>query len=567
MKTSKQQLLAMLRHRLLPERSRRATRWHVLMLMLALLIGGSPQARAQEWHYQYKWHSSWDKTSDDVSGVGKYKFKGYCFAGCSIGDKLWDPTDYGHLETIKSFDPGNDQFGWEFKIRVNLFYGQWYTSFLEYKLRYSGEICVVTKDNVSHLISTWKRSSGQNEYDNSYNTVSCTQTDKTWGVVQVSNIYGTYDGFVTIDYTPSPKALKEGVKQIVMTHDLESAWEIFSHHTTAAKATVRYEKDLSGIAVDKPMPKPTVEWGTDGKLAFKAAGVPDKRNNDKWDNEYYSLNVYYNKDGNKTGSANYGTNSSTVSYANEKDGKMDMSFGYWPADGGAYTMPVYVNTQGHIQVKPNGTDAVTYDQPEAESVLVEPYTRPKKVWVDYDQWNMKATINWSRQEKAAGYDGNSEDSVKCRTDGRWYVVRYETTQGVGNYETVKDISGDATSLQVVDDKIDYDKKYTYRVIFLPDILKSAYQDRLASLPGQSASHSTYDLWEQAELQTTFSAPVTLSHDKSDTDKIHLTWEYNIPLDGLKWSVESRSAGSSDSWTEEQQLSLEPKKHTSSVLAP
>ena len=49
MKTSKQQLLAMLRHRLLPERSRRATRWHVLMLMLALLIGGSPQAWAQEY--------------------------------------------------------------------------------------------------------------------------------------------------------------------------------------------------------------------------------------------------------------------------------------------------------------------------------------------------------------------------------------------------------------------------------------------------------------------------------------------------------------------------------------
>ena len=477
---------------------------------------------------------------------------------------MWDPRDYGHLETIKSFDPGNDQFGWEFKIRVNLFYGQWYTTIAEYQLRYSGEICVVTKDNVSHLISTWKRSSGQNEYDHSYNTVSCTQTDKTWGEVQVSNIYGTYDGFVTIDYTPSPKAFKEGVKQIVMTHDLESAWEIFNHHTIPAKATVRYEKDLSGIAVDKPMPKPTVGWGTDGKLAFKAAGMPDKRNNKLWDNEYYSLNAYYNKDGNKTGSANYGTNSSTVSYANEKDGKMDMSFGYWPADGGAYTMPVYVNTQGHIQVKPNGTDAVTYDQPEAESVLVEPYTRPKKVWVDYDQWNMKATINWSRQEKAAGYDGNSEDSVKCRTDGRWYVVRYEATQGVGNYETVKDISGDATSLQVVDDKIDYDKKYTYRVIFLPDILKSAYQDRLASLPGQSASHSTYDLWEQAELQTTFSAPVTLSHDKSDTLQIHLTWEYNIPLDGLKWSVESRKAGSNDSWTEEQQLSLEPKKHTEEV---
>ncbi len=538
----------------------------VLLLML-LLIGGGPQARAQEWHYQYKWHSSWDKTSDDVSGVGKYKFKGYCFAGCSIGNKLWDPTDYGHLETIKSFDPGNDQFGWEFKIRVNLFYGQWYTTFPDYGLRYSGEIYVVTKDNVSHLISTWKRSSGKNEYDRSYNTVSCTQTDKTWGEVQVSNIYGTYDydGFVTIDYTPSPKAFNEGVKQIVMTHDLETAWDIDDYyHDIEAKATVRYEKDLSTIAADKPLPKPTVGWGTDGKLAFKAAGMPDKRNNKLWDNEYYSLNAYYNKDGNKTGSANYGTKTGTVSYTNETNGKMDMSFGYWPADGGAYTVPVYVKTQGHIQVKPDGTNAVTYDQPEAGSVLVKPYTRPMKVWVDYDQWNKKATIHWSRHETVTGYDGSSAQSVECLTDGQWYVVRYETTQGVANYEVVKDISGKSTSLQVVDDKIDYDKKYTYRVIFLPDILKSGYKDRLASLPGQSASHSTYDLWEQVELQTTFSAPVKLSHDKSETEKIHLTWEYNIPLSGLKWSVESRSAGSSDSWTEEQVLSLDPKKHTAEV---
>ncbi|MBR6998023.1 MAG: hypothetical protein IKI19_04380, partial [Prevotella sp.] len=329
---------------------------------------------------------------------------------------------------------------------------------------------------------------------------------------------------------------------------------------------MQYEKalDFSTIAVDKPLPKPTVGWGTDGKLAFKAAGMPDKRNNKLWDNEYYSLNAYYNKDGNKTGSANYGTKTGTVSYANETNGKMDMSFSYWPADGGAYTVPVYVKTQGHIQVKPNGTNAVTYDQPEAGSVLVKPYTRPMKVWVDYDQWNMKATIHWSRQEKAAGYDGSRAQSVECLTDGQWYVVRYETTQGVANYEVVKDISGKSTSLQVVDDKIDYDKKYTYRVIFLPDILKSGYKDRLASLPGQSASHSTYDLWEQVELQTTFSAPVKLSHDKSETEKIHLTWEYNIPLSGLKWSVESRSAGSSNSWTEEQQLSLDPNKHTAEV---
>ena len=149
MKTSKQQHLAMLRHRLLPERSRRTTRWHVFMLMLALLIVGSPQARAEEWQF------TWDKTSDDVSGVGTYKFIGSSICGATVGDKPWEPQNYGHFETIKSFDPSNDQFGWEFKVRVNFFcYGSWPAYFHEYYLRYSGEICLVTKDNVSHQICT-----------------------------------------------------------------------------------------------------------------------------------------------------------------------------------------------------------------------------------------------------------------------------------------------------------------------------------------------------------------------------------------------------------------------------
>ena len=178
--------------------------------------------------------------------------------------------------------------------------------------------------------------------------------------MHVSDVFGDWSQFVTIDYTPTPKAIEEGVKQIVMKHDVETDYDNFRHYVAFAKASVRYEKDLSTIAADKPLPKPTVGWGTDGKLAFKAAGMPDKRNNKLWDNEYYSLNAYYNKDGNKKASANYGTKTGTVSYANETNGKMDMSFGYWPADGGAYTVPVYVNTQGHIQVKPNGTNAVTY---------------------------------------------------------------------------------------------------------------------------------------------------------------------------------------------------------------
>ena len=518
----------------------------VLLLMLVMLVGGGSTAWANTKY-------SWNETANDEGG-GSFTCKGETE---SWGFYYNIANYYKYLKTTKHFSLDDDQFNWEFEIRVN-FKHKTDTGHDIWWHEYDGKIYVVTADDVKHEIATWKK-----KYESWDITTSNTNTS--FGQVNLSEqLY--YDRsldnscLMKLQYAPTAKAVNAGVKRIVVYYTMQYS------HNFEYNGWVQYEKalDFSTIAADKPLPKPTVGWGTDGKLAFKAAGMPDKRNNKLWDNEYYSLNAYYNKDGNKTGSANYGTKTGTVSYANETNGKMDMLFSYWPADGGAYTVPVYVKTQGHIQVKPNGTNAVTYDQPEAGSVLVKPYTRPMKVWVDYDQWNMKATINWSRQEKAAGYDGSRAQSVECLTDGQWYVVRYETTQGVANYEVVKDISGKSTSLQVVDDKIDYDKKYTYRVIFLPDILKSGYKDRLASLPGQSASHSTYDLWEQVELQTTFSAPVKLSHDKSETEKIHLTWEYNIPLNGLKWSVESRRSGSNDAWTEEQVLSLEPKKHTAEV---
>ena len=104
MKTSKQQHLAMLRHRLLPERSRRATGWHVFMLMLALLIGGSPQARAADWDY--------DHTRTDAGG-GNYR--------CHGNSKYLYPSfypEYAYFETKDKFNIDNDKFYWRFDVRV-----------------------------------------------------------------------------------------------------------------------------------------------------------------------------------------------------------------------------------------------------------------------------------------------------------------------------------------------------------------------------------------------------------------------------------------------------------------
>ena len=157
MKTSKQQLLAMLRHRLLPERSRRATRWHVLMLMLALLIGGSPQARASSWDY--------DHTKTDAGG-GNYR--------CHGNSRFLYPSlypEYAYFETKDKFNIDNDQFYWRFDVRViypyfnkselgaivgHHLYGYDYLDSPKYNL-YEGEIYLVTSDGTKHLVEKWKK--------------------------------------------------------------------------------------------------------------------------------------------------------------------------------------------------------------------------------------------------------------------------------------------------------------------------------------------------------------------------------------------------------------------------
>ena len=168
--------------------------------------------------------------------------------------------------------------------------------------------------------------------------------------------------------------------------------------------------------------------------------------------------------------------------------------------------------------------------------------------VEFDKWNKKNVVTWTRQDEAKGYNGHKEQNVACRYDGKWYVIRYAKGGSATDYTLIKPLNGDASSLQLTDEGIDYNKEYTYRVIFLPSVLENKYRENLAQLPGygNGSTPTDYDLWNEASISNKLEIPITLSHDKSETDKIHLTWEYNIPQSGLKWSVESRAAGSSNS---------------------
>ncbi len=484
-----------------------------------------------------------------------------------------------YFETKDKFNINNDQFYWRFDVKVNQDYfpgvhwgrnlnNQSISTFL-----YEGEIYLVTSDGTKHLVETWKKDYLQESY------TPLVDKDHTWGKVWVSNIEGND---VQVYYAPSTKAFEDGVKRIVMKQKVSWKYNGTSDDIKGDAGWIEYEKDITliGLETEKPMPKLSADWGDGGMLTFKAAGVPDKRNNSSYDAQGYNMNLYYHYDNDNKSSRNNTfttADGNKISYTNETNGKMDMAYSYWPltpsADKakGAYTVPVFVECRGLVKPKPQNKGKIvpsdhTLSQPWADGFFVKPYTRPKSVSVEFDKWNKKNVVTWTRQDEAKGYNGNKEQNVACRYDGKWYVIRYEKNGAATDYTLVETLNGDASSLKLTDDGIDYNKEYTYRVIFLPSVLENKYRENLAKLPGygNGSTPTDYDLWNEASISNKLEIPITLTHDKSETDKIRLTWEYNIPLSGLKWSVESRSAGSSNSWSEEQQLSLDPNKHTAEV---
>ena len=543
MKTNERQLFGRL--------GREAFGLQVVMLLLVMLTGASP-AWAGE---------TWDKTGTDDGG-GTYRYRG---EGDDIETDYWKPGDNGYFKTTQFFDAGKDQFYWNFLVRVNYFYNKFGGLVNSYSQEYYGNIYVVTADDVAHKIATWSKEGDVWDYT-PYNKV-----DMTWGEVHVSNVRnaGT-EGYVEIDYTPTDRAIKDGVKRIIMRQDITGhvmAW-VTAHGSHTVSGWVEYQKDLdfSGIAADKPMTKLSVGWDENGKLTAKATGVPDKRNNDKWKDQFYKVKTfYYDGSSGRNYESTFATKDETATCTDGNNSKMDMSFDFLPSAlaNKVYTVPVYVKYRGGMEVNPKSPIVdrfIELNQPEADIVEIAPYTRPTKVWVEYDQWKKKNVVRWERQQKERGHNGSKETTVECSTDGKWYVIRYAKGGTATDYgKAVAELGGTAKTLEVTDTGIDYDKSYVYRVIFLPKLLESKYKDRLASLPG-SQSAGDYNLWREAEVNTALNAQVRLSHDRTCTDSVKLVWEYNIQAEGLKWYIDSRD-GSNGSWKTKEELSVETKNTT------
>ena len=494
--------------------------------------------------------TSWNTTRDDEGG-GKVRYRGECSGIAGMMDFS------GSFETKKTFNPDNNQFYWEFTVYAG--YANYYSQ-PHNNSEYIGEIYVMTADSQVHTIANWKKENLK------WDEVSYSITDSTWGYIHASNL-SDYK-YITIQYMPSSRAFEDGVKCIMMKENAKDRfWPYW--------VSVQWDKNIDCTALKEgyPMPKlSSVSWGTDGTVRGVVTNVPDKRSDSKF-KQYYQVYEYYYDGGVKSTYEYYTTSGSNVHITEKSGGKMDLEWKSWlrGSDAGhaeyAYTMPVYLKYRGGMHVNLGGTLAHDNNlyQPYVTGTYVQPYTRPVSVSTDYNKWTKEVTISWERSKTETAYDGSTTKSVNCRTDGKWYVIRYEPGKP-NDYTLVNTLNGNASSLKMTDSNIDYDKKYTYRVIFLPDILENTYKDNLTQLPGYQRTRNAYDLWmETGEVETKMEVKIELWQDMKYTAAVRLKWSYGIELDDLTWHIDYRDAGSNQAWQTRSEAPTVDKNQSEAML--
>lgn len=238
MKTKEQQGFRRLGHR--------AFGLQVLMLVLVMLIGGSP--------------TTW---ANDDPGGGTYTF----------WTNTWGVKDIkDYFKTVSAFSFADDKYFWEFEFKA-----MQHAYFENH-----GKIYLQTNDNKWHTVAEWYKSSNSNN-------VSFSVKDESWGnIVMVSgNDLASIGGIMTLRFKPIQRCFDDGVKRIKMEYDI---WEWINYvHENVYQGDIRYEKDLNmAFADNEPTPNLEVDWADDYCISLKARNVYDKRNQDNYVKQYYT---------------------------------------------------------------------------------------------------------------------------------------------------------------------------------------------------------------------------------------------------------------------------------------
>ena len=509
--------------------------------LMMLMAGTSPT---------WAWWS-YDETHDDPGG-GTYTFRSQLW-----GSKF-DFNAARYFETHMSFDMNSHCYYWMFEFMAVP--GTKHIGFPEYHYNVS----LVTSDNVVHKVAEWKKE------DNGTSISDYKATDTTWGTVQIeriSKLSFPNDGKLVLQFFPTDRCFADGVKRIRIQYSY-TAYDP-ANHMDIDEGDTQFEKDLNTqLADNEPLPKLTIDWGDDYTLTYRASGAVKYMSVQ----QKYLTNRYFVGDPESDARlANATLNLDDFTVTSNHAGASDILIttpvrlnGY---NCGAYFYPVTVNYTRMAEIDPDGSSNYSFNltRPE-EEVIIDPFTRPLTVNVQFNKWQKQNKVTWTRNEQARGTTRNRWIYRPCRTDGKWYVIRYEDGQEATEYTVVGEMNGDATDLKVVDTNIDYDKLYNYRVIFLPDILSAKYKDQLASGMLAAQGRLIANFWIEQQVNTKLEMPITLDQDRSYDGAVRLVWEYCIQPTGQNWTIEYSPAGANAWRVLDNSMMVDPDKSTASFDA-
>ena len=517
-------------------------RLQMLTLTLMLFVTGT----SPTWAWWF-----FDETHNDPGG-GNYSFRSQLYG---IG---FDFDAARYFNTLMAFDLEKSCYYWQFEFMAvpgknNIGHPEC-----------NYEVFLMTGDNVMHKVGEWKKKS------NSRIFTDFKTTDTTWGTVQLeTNSIASFqnDGKLKLQYFPTNRCFVDGVKRIRIQYSYaEYDW---ANHMNIDEGDTQFEKDLNTRLTDnEPLPKMTIDWGDNITLNYEAKNVVKYNSVQQ---KYLTDRYFIAGHESETRRADIVFTLDDFTITGSHDGMTDFQtttpvrlYGY---NCGAYFYPATVYYTRTVDIDPDGSGNYSYTLTrQEEKVIVDPFTRPLTVNVEFDKWHRQNIITWTRNENARGCERGKWITRPCRTDGKWYVIRYEDGQEATEYVVVKSLNGDETTLQVIDTGVNYDKKYNYRVIFLPDILADKYKDQLTSGMLSAQGILIANFWLEKQVSTKLEMPIKLSQDRTYEGAVRLVWEYCVQPTGQNWTIEFSPAGE-DAWrTLDSSMMVDPDKSIASFDA-
>ena len=495
--------------------------------MLVLVMGGT----APTWAWEYE-------TSKTDGGGGNYTFRSEKREWA--GRYAWNACDFTTQKTLNFSDV---QLCWEFDFRVaNLA-----PSFYIENLRFEGEVYVVNGDNSVQQIGTWSKTKS--------NSSNPEVKDTNFGIYGHLQMEKVDDGHtMKLKYWPTGEAHWSKVKRIILKHRFiygNDSWD---------SGWMQYEKDITFsdfVGDGYPLSPLSAEWTEDGKVRFTATDVVDRLGHSEVRSQFYYMALW------RSGIEYHHLSIEDATRTQRTDGNYDLSFTtdfIYTYNDCSFTTPVYALYRGDIDVQmPGMSGDEAFLQPEA-AVILKAFTFPQSVTATFDKWNRRNTVRWTRTESRQAGDHD----IECDFNGTWYVLRYDKGKDASQYKVVGTVEGDAATLEMKDDDVEYDHEYTYRVVFLPKLLEKNYKDKLTSLPHEN-NHSPY-LWKEAASDTRLDMPIKLAQDRSCQDAVRLVWEYCVKPDGQSWTIESSPAGENKWRTLDNSLNVDQNASTASFDA-